>query len=54
MLIKFADKNTIDVFVGAGWKQWTRFEVKGKYFKKVAGVSLSPANMSMLKERFNG
>lgn len=54
MLIKFAEAGVIDVFVGTGWKQWTRFEIKGKYFKKVAGVSLSPANMSMLKERFNG
>lgn len=54
MIIKHVTDKTIDVFVKRGWDNWTRFEIKGTYLKKVAGVSLSPMNMAMLKERLYG
>lgn len=42
---KFLDDNTVDVFVGKGWANWTRFTVKranGKVFlTKIGG---SPMN----------
>lgn len=50
MLIKPVKKNLFDVFFGQGWENWSRFEVKGTYLKKVGGNNLSPANIAAVKE----
>ncbi len=42
--VKFLDNDTVDVFTGKGWDNWTRFTIKrmkGKVFlSKVSGQSL--------------
>ena len=35
------DKDTIDVFVGAGWENWTRLRREGGAFKILQGTGLN-------------
>jgi hypothetical protein len=56
MLIKTVNKTTIDVFVGVGWDNWTRFEImrdKGqKYLRHVAGDRADRETIVKLKARY--
>lgn len=54
MLIKQVSKNVVDVFVGVGWKQWTRFEIRGRLFKKIGGFPLSHDDLTQWKGHFYG
>lgn len=54
MIIKHVKKHTFDVFIGTGWDNWSRFEMRGTYLKKISGDNLSPNNMSILKEKVYG
>lgn len=35
------DKNTVDVFVGNGWENWTRLQRDGSAFKILSGAGLN-------------
>jgi hypothetical protein len=41
MIIKQVRKNLIDVFIGNGWEQWSRFEKTAKGPKLVAGAGVT-------------
>lgn len=54
MVIKPAGRKIIDVFVKDGWENWSRFEIRGTFLKKIGGENLSPHNMTLLKEKVYG
>jgi hypothetical protein len=43
-------QTVVDVFVGKGWDNWTRFEKSGRILKKLAGQSVTDAEYSKLME----
>lgn len=40
-----------DVFTGLGWKNWSRFEVKGRTLALIGGQALSPEDYAAIKLR---
>ena len=50
MIVVFELNNRMfDVFVGQGWKNWSRFQVKGKTLVLVAGQSLSKGDYDSVR-----
>lgn len=50
MIVVFELNNrTYDVFVGQGWKNWSRFQVKGKTLVLVAGQALSKGDYDTVR-----
>jgi hypothetical protein len=54
MLVKTVSTGVVDVFVGNGWQHWTRFEIKGRAFRKLGGASLSPTDLLKWKGYLRG
>jgi hypothetical protein len=48
MIIKQVTTTVIDVFVGDGWENWTRFRIDGRVLKKIAGLPMEDADFSKL------
>ncbi len=48
MKILSVNKNTIDVFVGMGWENWSRFKLTVHGPKLVAGLKLSGRDFHIL------
>lgn len=53
-VVKFVNKNTVDVFWGLGWDNHCRFKLHAHYLEKVSGTSVPSHLMAELKERFCG
>lgn len=55
MKICFLNQQTIDVFCGKGWDNWTRFSLTRKghniFFHKITGANLTKEDMHQLRER---
>ena len=57
MLVKKVNHNTIDVFLGTGWENWSRFKIKfGKEHNQlfqVKGTRLPRAELTALQQQYN-
>jgi len=48
------EDNEYDVFVGSGWKNWSRFKKEYKHLKLIKGSPLSkPLYEQLIKELWN-
>jgi hypothetical protein len=51
MIIKQVNTTVIDVFVGEGWENWTRFRKEGRKLVKIGGKQMEDADFSKLYRR---
>jgi hypothetical protein len=49
MIYKHVFKNTVDVFTGKGWENWSRFQLQGKQLKLIKGQPLSKEDYTKLR-----
>jgi hypothetical protein len=47
--LKWVNENTVDVFRGHGWENWSRFQKTGNHFKMIAGQPLTTPEYLELK-----
>lgn len=51
MIIKQVDKTTVDVFLGLGWEQWSRFKLTPKFPVLVKGSPMSKEDYQNVKQQ---
>lgn len=52
MIVKQLNEDTVDVFTGNGWENWSRFKLGVNTPKKVAGQNLTTEEYDDLKKQF--
>ena len=51
MIIKQVSTTVIDVFVGDGWENWTRFRREGRKLVKIGGQKMEDSDFTKLYKR---